>query len=110
MKRQSVKLLTFLMVLGLASANAKDKDKESTGGGCVCPGTTSASADASEYPSTTCPVGGGALDSMGGPYVHKHMVTTDGVEKEIEVRLCCAGCLNKFNEDPALYIEKVYGS
>jgi len=51
------------------------------------------------YPLTTCVVGGGDLDAMGGPVelVHKNRL----------VRLCCAGCIGKFEDDPASYIAKL---
>ncbi len=51
------------------------------------------------YPMTTCVVGGGDLDAMGGPVelVHRNRL----------VRLCCAGCIGKFEEDPASYIAKL---
>ena len=51
------------------------------------------------YPLTTCVVGGGDLDAMGGPVelVHRNRL----------VRLCCAGCIGKFEEAPASYVAKL---
>ncbi len=44
------------------------------------------------YPLATCPIGGGELESMGGPvnYLHGNRL----------VRFCCAGCINPFKADP----------
>lgn len=49
------------------------------------------------YPIDTCIVGGGKLGSMGEPvnYVHAGRL----------VRFCCAGCVGKFEADPAKYLE-----
>ena len=51
------------------------------------------------YPLTTCVVSGEKLGSMGDPVI----VTHEGTE----VRLCCASCIEKFEADPALYLEKL---
>jgi YHS domain-containing protein len=52
-----------------------------------------------DYPLETCVVGGGRLGSMGEPV---EMVVANRL-----VRLCCAGCKGRFNEDPAGYLEKI---
>ena len=51
------------------------------------------------YTLTTCPVSGEALGSMGDPIV----VELDGRE----VKLCCKGCIKKFNADPAKFVAAV---
>lgn len=51
------------------------------------------------YPMTTCVVGGEDLDAMGGP--------VEVVYRNRLVRLCCAGCVGKFEEAPALYVAKL---
>ena len=51
------------------------------------------------YPLDTCIVTGAELGSMGEPVVYDY--------KGREVRFCCAGCVKKFEEDPAGYIEKL---
>ncbi len=64
--------------------------------------TTPAGGDAPSakaYPLTTCIVSGEALDSMGKPIV----LVQDGQE----VKLCCKGCIKKFNKDPAGYVAKI---
>ena len=48
------------------------------------------------YPLDTCIVSGEALGSMGDAVVKIH----DGRE----VKFCCAGCIKKFDKDPAKYI------
>lgn len=50
-------------------------------------------------PLSTCVVSGEALGSMGQPII----IHQEGVE----VRLCCKGCVKKFNADPAKYLEKL---
>jgi len=52
-----------------------------------------------DYPLTTCVISGKALDSMGGPHIHKHEGT--------EVRFCCRACLPRFNRDPAKYLKMI---
>jgi hypothetical protein len=47
---------------------------------------------ANSYPLSTCVVSGEALGSMGQPIVIDH--------EGVEVRLCCKGCVKKFNADP----------
>jgi|LakMenEpi03Aug12_release.lakeMendotaPanAssembly.Ray.scaffolds.fasta_scaffold488870_1 hypothetical protein len=54
---------------------------------------------ADSYPLSTCVVSGEALGSMGQPIVIRH--------EGAEVRLCCKGCVKKFNADPAKYLEKL---
>jgi hypothetical protein len=56
---------------------------------------------ADSYPLSTCVVSGEALGSMGQPIVIHH--------EGAEVRLCCKGCVKKFNADPAKYLEKLSG-
>ncbi|MCK6479187.1 MAG: hypothetical protein L6R43_03260 [Planctomycetes bacterium] len=51
------------------------------------------------YPLDTCPVSGEKLGSMGDPVVVKH--------GDVEVRLCCRGCLKAFDADPAKYAAMV---
>ncbi len=51
------------------------------------------------YPLDACPVSGGKLGSMGEPIVK----TYDGRE----VRLCCAGCIGKFEADKSGYFAKI---
>ena len=58
-------------------------------------------AGAAERPSepytlSTCPVSGEKLGSMGDPVV----LTVEGRE----VKLCCKGCVNKIEKDPAKYL------
>lgn len=80
-------LLLSLLLLPLAVFAHEDHDH----GG---------SAEAAEpYPLETCVISGAKLDSMGGPYIHKH----DGTE----VRFCCKGCLPRFNRDPAKYLKMI---
>lgn len=71
-------ILTLSTALGLAAADAP-------------------AADA--YPLKTCVVSGEALGSMGDPVSVEHDGTT--------VKLCCKGCIKKFNKDPATYTAKV---
>lgn len=70
---------------------------DSTGASASSDVSGELSADA--YPLTTCVVSGEPLGSMGDPYVHVHEGTT--------VKFCCAACLDSFNENPALYLEKI---
>jgi hypothetical protein len=56
------------------------------------------------YPLDTCVVSGEALGSMGDAYVHLHK---EEGKPDREVRLCCKGCLKKFNKTPAKYLEKL---
>ncbi len=50
-------------------------------------------AQSESYPLTTCPVSGAKLGAMGEPvdYVYDGQL----------VRFCCAGCIDKFEEDPS---------
>ena len=54
---------------------------------------------ADSYTLSTCVVSGEALGSMGQPIIIHH--------EGAEVRLCCKGCVKKFNADPAKYLEKL---
>ena len=54
---------------------------------------------ADSYPLSTCVVSGEALGSMGQPIIIHH--------EGAEVRLCCKGCVKKFNDDPAKYLENL---
>lgn len=52
------------------------------------------------YPLKTCVVSDEKLGGdMGDPYVFKY--------KGREVRLCCKGCLDDFNKEPAKYLKKL---
>lgn len=51
------------------------------------------------YPLDTCPVSGGKLGSMGEPIVKMYGGR--------EVRLCCAGCIGKFEGDKPGYFAKI---
>ncbi len=51
------------------------------------------------YPLDVCVVSGEPLGSMGEPYIFDH--------EGREVRLCCKGCLKKFQEDPEKYLAKL---
>jgi hypothetical protein len=51
------------------------------------------------YPLNTCVVSGEVLGSMGQPIIIHH--------EGVEVRLCCKGCVKKFNADPVKYLEKL---
>lgn len=50
------------------------------------------------WPLDTCVVSGGKLGSMGEPIIRLH--------EGREVRFCCAGCIPKFEADPAVYLQK----
>jgi len=57
-------------------------------------------AKTSTYPLKTCVVSDEKLGGdMGDPYVFKY--------KGREVRLCCKGCLDDFNKEPAKYLKKL---
>ncbi|HUF63653.1 MAG TPA: hypothetical protein VMN36_16370, partial [Verrucomicrobiales bacterium] len=92
--RFSALLLASLFAGALLMSCSQD---ESTGGSASsdAPGEPVAGA----YPLTTCVVSGEPLGSMGEPYVHVHEGTT--------VKFCCAGCLDTFNENPAVYLAKL---
>jgi YHS domain-containing protein len=51
------------------------------------------------YPLTTCLVTGDPLGGMGQPYVFSYQGQ--------EIKLCCKGCLKKFEADPATYLKKL---
>jgi hypothetical protein len=51
------------------------------------------------YTLDACIVSGQKLDTMCNPYVF-----TNGTH---EIKLCCKGCLGKFNQDSAGYIKKI---
>lgn len=56
--------------------------------------------DAKPYPFDTCAVSGEAFGGdMGEPHVFVH--------EGQEVKMCCKGCLKKFNKDPATYIKVI---
>ena len=57
-------------------------------------------AQLADYPAETCPISGQKLGSMGDPY--------DFVQEGRLVRLCCGGCLDKFNNDPTTAMAAVY--
>jgi len=48
---------------------------------------------------TTCLVTGEPLGGMGQPYVFSYQGQ--------EIKLCCKGCLKKFEADPATYLKKL---
>jgi len=54
---------------------------------------------ADAYPLTTCVVSGKKIGSMGTPVTIYY--------KDIEVRFCCAGCVKKFDAEPATYLVKL---
>ncbi len=58
------------------------------------------------YPLTTCVVSGDKLEDgdMGPPinYVYKEAGKPDRL-----VRLCCKGCIKKFNKEPAKYLKMI---
>lgn len=61
-------------------------------------------ASVAAYPLTTCVVSGDKLEDgdMGPPinYVYKEASKPDRL-----VRLCCKGCIKKFNKEPAKYLK-----
>lgn len=58
-------------------------------------------AQLADYPATKCPVSDQDLGSMGKPI---DMMVGDRL-----VRLCCAGCVEKVQANPAAMLGKVYG-
>lgn len=72
------------------------------------PAAVAVDSDASvaAYPLTTCVVSGDKLadGDMGPPinYVYKEAGKSDRL-----VRLCCKGCIKKFNKEPAKYLKMI---
>ncbi|MHC4107839.1 MAG: hypothetical protein ACYSTY_07130 [Planctomycetota bacterium] len=60
---------------------------------------TGAGAAGDPYPLDTCPVSGEVLGGMGPPIVMMH--------EGREVRLCCKGCIRKFEADSEKYLQKI---
>ncbi len=103
------------MLLGCSPSGEGDGEAAAPGGGsgteAAAPGgegatqapamATVAEAEA-EYPLTTCVVSGEALGSMGEPVALDHEGTT--------VKLCCNGCREDFDADPAKYVAKLDSS
>ncbi len=56
-------------------------------------------AAAKSYPLQTCIVTGEKLGSMGDPSIFVH----DGQE----IKLCCGGCRDDFDKEPAKYLAKL---
>ena len=54
------------------------------------------------YPLTTCVVSDETLGDMGDPFLLTH--------DDREVRLCCKGCLEDFEADPARFLAKLDAS
>ena len=71
------------------------------GVGTLAPAGAAESADSKPkpYPLKTCVVSGEKLGEMGDPYVFTH--------EGQEIKLCCKGCLKKFNAEPAKYLKKI---
>jgi hypothetical protein len=58
------------------------------------------SAQPKPYPLKTCIVSGEKLDGdMGKPHVFTY--------QDREIKLCCKGCVNAFNKEPAKFIKKL---
>jgi len=57
-------------------------------------------AQLADYPAETCPISGQKLGAMGDPF--------NFVYQDRLVRLCCGGCLDKFNNDPATAMASIY--
>lgn len=95
-------LATFATAALLALASCGEKQETiavtapATGGAAAAPVKVEPSKD---YPLKTCVVSGEALGSMGAPQAYK--------VGDVEVQLCCAMCLPKFNADPAKYAAMV---
>lgn len=58
-------------------------------------------AQLKSYPAESCPISGQKLGAMGEPY--------DYIFAGRLVRLCCRGCLDKFNENPTTALAAIYG-
>lgn len=56
-------------------------------------------ASKSTYPIDICVLSGEKLGSMGKPVVMQHQGR--------EVQLCCAGCIDKFKQDPDKFLKKL---
>ena len=77
-------VLVAILSCGLLSSAAEEKP----------------TAKANAYPLKTCVVSDEKLGGdMGDPYVFKY--------KGREVKLCCKGCLDDFNKEPAKYLKKL---
>jgi len=78
------KILTLALILAGSSLYAADT-----------------AAKAKPFPESikTCLVSGEKLGEMGKPYVF--------VYEGQEVKLCCKGCLKKFDKEPAKYLAKI---
>ena len=63
------------------------------------PARTEADPASNSYPLTTCVVSGEKLGSMGKPVELNY--------QGIEVRFCCAMCVDQFKKDPAKYLSKL---
>jgi YHS domain-containing protein len=77
-----------------------DEAAKSTATNALASSTNSVSASDTKpipYPLSTCVVDGMQLGSMGAPYVF--------VYQGQEVKMCCANCKPKFNENPAKYMK-----
>lgn len=61
--------------------------------------TASCSETGKPYPLDTCIISGEKLGSMGKPYVF--------VKDGQQVKLCCDGCLDDFNKDPAKFLKEI---
>ena len=57
-------------------------------------------AQLDDYPAETCPISGQKLGAMGEP--------CNLVQDGQLVRLCCGGCQDKFNNDPATAMAAIY--
>jgi YHS domain-containing protein len=65
----------------------------------VAAAPASAAPASAPYTLDTCPVSGEELGSMGEPVVYMH--------EGREIRFCCQGCVEPFQENPAQYLEAV---
>ena len=60
------------------------------------------------YPLNTCAVSGDKLgEDMGAPYVFIYKDSKMKDDPGRIVKLCCKGCLEDFDADPAKYLKKV---
>ena len=97
-------IMSGVWVTAAMACNCGKAKKDSNAMSCQCGDSCGATEEgavnnAEEVNNTLCPVSGKPIGSMGDGVSHTYNGKT--------YKLCCAGCINAFKENPEEYISKI---
>ena len=95
-------LISLLLLAGTPLVHAAhDQAKADQPAASAAPAAVWLAKAKADYPLKTCAVSGEDLGSMGEPFDYIHQPADQPARL---VQMCCDGCVEKFEKDPAKYL------